>query len=293
MDGELLFIPSMLFLWIVLGGAALRFSANTYFKKDITLKRAIGTQAAMIVVLPFWTHVYCAQWGDIFVFPYRRFHPLIILACCLFQVFAVKKALHLSWYQGAVTWLIGLIPTYIAFRLAMPSDILYGGARALVTKANGQMRAVSVVMVEHHDANGALPIPVDEGGMAIEPVASQKMSESSPTQEVPLYYRGPSYVPDTLAERVYEDRKPNDPFRVKDLGPYGYGAGPIQGASAAFILTSRGPDMESQSEELEYLYLDKLRGDADMFKIDPECLNILYSPTNGTVSPGDLCRGHR
>jgi hypothetical protein len=169
-------------------------------------------------------------------------------------------------------------------------NITVAGVRALATKANGEMRSTGTALKDYKMATGALPLPVNEVSQPVEGHRIAIGGVDQSTKEVAIYYRGPSFVPDGLFEKVYDGPGPTDPFRRTDLGPYGYGAGPIQGTSAAFVPSSWGPDMESQAEQLEFLFLEEYWGDVDSFMADPEYMSLTYSPTNGLVSPGDLCR---
>lgn len=143
------------------------------------------------------------------------------------------------------------------------------------------------------EEEGHLPIPVDGEGHPIAgsyPEGTTMIAVTSAPDSSLLFYRGPSFVPDVLTTLSPNHKTPPDAFDEDEKRPYGYGVGPLQGPGAAFLLSCYGPDGTSQAEQLEYLRLEKHRGSGKEFLRNPEVMLLTYSPTNGTVSPGDLFR---
>lgn len=164
------------------------------------------------------------------------------------------------------------------------------GLRARLSKANGDRRQLATALQDHLAAYKSYPVPEDAQGMPLTGTQPEIAGPvGTPTVDLQLYYRGPSYVPQALGDGRVMAGMPEDPFRPEARGRlYGYGIGPGTGEAACYILTSYGPDGKSEAEELENLWIDELRGSRDLQRTNPDFLNHSYSPTNGARSRGDL-----
>lgn len=133
------------------------------------------------------------------------------------------------------------------------------------------------------------PIPVDGEGHPIAGSLPESISVTAATstpESSLLYYRGPSFVPDELTTLSPYCTIPPDPFDEEEERRYGYGVGPLNlETGGVFILSCYGPDGVSQAEQLEYLIVEKRKPWNDR-----EALNLIYNPTNGSKSSGDLIR---
>ncbi len=94
----------------------------------------------------------------------------------------------------------------------------------------------------------------------------------------------------------YLSRIPRDPFKSPDpeakgawhFGIYAYGAMPLENASR-WILGSDGPDRRPNGDRLAFVFYpgyspDLFYGGVEGFDF------VLYDPTNGTISLGDIVR---
>lgn len=203
---------------------------------------------------------------------------------------ALERCFSVSFWTALLTTVWSA--SVLVIMVSIPSFV-ESPTRAKVSEANGDMRRIATALHDYSNMNSQLPIPVDLEGIKISPVQPEDATSDSvvsATDELALYYKGPSFVPPDVFPESILSEVPKDPFHDDGQGPYGYGAGPIPSLDFAFILTSRGPDNESQAERLEFLFLDRHRGDEEDLKVDTEYCPLLYSPTNGTKSLGDICR---
>jgi len=285
LDEELIFLVGCFTGWLLLGALALQFSANHFFEKQVSFKRAILTQLAMVWVLPIWTNAYFTKFADRFIEPNPEFNYLLLVFCLLPQCLVLMFSLKVRLFPAFVCLTLSLVPCYAAFRLAMPSDVLIAPAGGNITKANGAMLDAVEKLQEWSRTEDVIPIPVNREGEEIGGVPRSASGEG----EIVVYFDGPSFLPPKPFLLV-EGKLPEDPFKRKNPGTYSYAAGPIHGATAKFVLSSWGPDEVDQSEVVEALFLIECEGNIDRFRQNPETLKLMYSPTNGTVSPGELFR---
>jgi len=284
LDEELVILPGCFAAWLLLGALALQVSANGLFQKSITFKRALIAQFAMVWVLPVWTHSYFLQFGDAFTAPRAVPNLLMPFLCLIPQVLVVKFIGHLRINQAIICLGISLLPSLLCFRAAMPDHVFVPTARGYVTKVLGEMRSFSELLGDVLQKEGALPIPIDSHGNKVAGTPRSANGEG----EILIYFEGPSLLPPEPFRVEGRDGPPLDPFKRKDPATYSYAAGPIHGATARFILSSWGPDEVDQSDEVEALFLIECEGNRDRFRENGETFRLMYSPTNGTVTPGEL-----
>ncbi|MCA9442786.1 MAG: hypothetical protein KC964_18425 [Candidatus Omnitrophica bacterium] len=284
MDEELVLVLGCFTAWLLLGALALQVSANGLFQKSITFKRALITQFAMVWVLPVWTNAYFTQFTDRFIKPHPEIDFLIAFLCLIPQILIVRFSFKIPLLSAVICLIIALLPSLAAFRLAMPDHVLMGGARSYVTKAHGQMRHSTESLQEWRTQHGELPKPVNREG---KDVAGSPRSAGG-EGDILIYFEGPSLLPPEPFRVEGRDGPPLDPFKRSDPATYSYAAGPIHGATGRFILSSWGPDEVDQSDEVEELFLIECEGNSSRFKENDRTYRLMYSPTNGTVSQGEL-----
>jgi hypothetical protein len=182
---------------------------------------------------------------------------------------------------------LGFLFVLVFMVLVEPFGFWTAPIRARWDRARADLKTLASEITASSQEGQPFPIPVDAEGNPVSPTGPTgfpaKPVEYS-TAEVALYYVGPSFMPADVFPR--KDFK--DPFHDKGQEPYGYGAGVFSASRRALILTSRGPDKESQAETLESLFLDKHAGSERTFLRDLETSPMIYSPTNGIRSCGDL-----
>lgn len=281
---EILLLIACFIGWLVLGGLTLWTASKDLFKKRVSLRRAMLTQLAMVWVLPIWLIALFEFFSDPFFSPNREIWMSLPYICIPIQILIVAASFRLRLLPAAVCLLLSLVPGYMSFRMSMPGCILMAGARAVATKARGEMRQQGTVLQNWMDSEGALPFPVDRGGNTL---AGIPRSASEDDQTL-VYYRGPSFLPEAFVQGSDRPTLLVDPFRRKDPAPYAYAAGPVQGATAAFILSSWGPDEFDQSDEVERMFLIDFKGNTDRARESEAYHRLKYSPTNGVVSEGEL-----
>jgi hypothetical protein len=290
MDAELAGLLMILVVWVLVGGAVLWYASAIILKKRVAFSRTVGAQALMVIVLPVWTWAYMLR----FMWEIQTWDLTIgialLLIGSLYQVWIIKRFLRTSISGALFCWVLNVMFTYPILVVSLPIPDL-GEPRSMIARANFGMHNVGLALYDFFDRKTHLPVPWDERGKpvaGVPPSSGNKESTASAREEDLLYFRGPSYLPKDPLLLSGHDWVPADPFGEGDDGPYGYGAGPIAGPTAAFILTSRGPDKKSVAEDLEFLFLSRGRG--QLRQDDPEFHAYTYSPTNGTVSPGDIFR---
>lgn len=163
--------------------------------------------------------------------------------------------------------------------------------RAWVTKARFEIKSLAPEIPAKSQAGQLFPLPVDTEGGPVAPTRPSRLPKEpvgSVTPKNVLYYVGPSFLPSNFIGPATSTLEYLDPFHDHGRGRYGYGAGIFPASRCALILTSRGPDEESQAERLEALFLEGFRGDEEEFLKNSETRNLIYSPTNGVWSHGDL-----
>jgi hypothetical protein len=216
-----------------------------------------------------------------------------LLLISVYFPFLVVKVLQTNPKRAAVYWLLCITVSYSCvagyYKLLVPHPHY-----SRVTRINRDLDALAIKVRSYYDREGRLPIPTTMwNGPPIEGTLPEFSSAGIPSSASPdrlLYYRGLSLVPSEEIHSVLMSRIPTDPYHDQGGRDYRYAAGPITGPSAAALLSSPGPDGFSESERLEYLLLEKHLGDINAFGVDPEVMELTYSPTNGSESRGDIHR---
>lgn len=190
-----------------------------------------------------------------------------------------------------------LISNLIALFELAPLGLRQSSAYVPSVKAKGELRSISNALKSYALDAGTFPAPIDMEGRLLP--FTCPMDSTEPRYRV--LYEGPSFVdwqltsPIEALTAIVRDPFSEDPWldrekrkRENPNALYGYGAIAGDLAYDAFILTSRGPDGESQAEALERVFLSKYLGDTQATLSDPEFSDCVYSPTNGAFSRGDL-----
>lgn len=281
---EILLLIACFIGWLVLGGLTLWTASKDLFKKRVSLRRAMLTQLAMVWVLPIWLIALFEFFSDPFFSPNREFWMRLPYICIPIQILIVAASFRMRLLPAAVCLVLSLLPSYMAFRLCMPGNITTAGVRPVVSKVWDELRGQRRMVERTIDRGDPIPLPVDRDGKTLAGVP-RSASEDDRTL---VYYRGPSFLPEAFVQGSDRPTLLVDPFRRKDPAPYAYAAGPVQGATAAFILSSWGPDEFDQSDEVERMFLIDFKGNTDRARESEAYHRLKYSPTNGVVSEGEL-----
>jgi hypothetical protein len=215
MDHELAFLLVIGVLWVLIGGTVSRHIVRV-FQKDISPKRTYVTQLLLLVSLPLWSLAMVPGFHAMDLFPERRIYLSVFIGGLIYWFLILYWCLRLSFFATAVLWLVNCLVTVGLLTASMP-NITVAGVRALATKANGEMRSTGTALKDYKMATGALPLPVNEVSQPVEGHRIAIGGVDQSTKEVAIYYRGPSFVPDGLFEKVYDGPGPTDPFRRTDL----------------------------------------------------------------------------
>jgi hypothetical protein len=227
--------------------------------------------------------------ADGFHYPNLPTTVLFLVGVLVLVPWIIEKWLPVSFW---VAFSISIWPSAVVVAMVCIPSFVTSPIRENVTTAHGDMRSIANALFEYAGRH-EFPIPGDGNGNRIAPTKPGDLLASptdASTEETLLYYAGPSFVPSDLPLTEDFQAVPTDPFYDGGLGPYAYGVGPLSATHGAFILSSIGPDGERQGERLEFLLLDKYRGDQDDLAEDAEYWTLLYSPTNGVKSPGEIIR---
>jgi type II secretion system protein G len=159
---------------------------------------------------------------------------------------------------------VGIIAILAA--IAVP-NFLEAQVRAKVSRAKNDMRAMATALEAYHVDNNAYP-------------------------DASADFRPLRHVTTPVA---FITSLPEDPFPPRNMPPmwararsYRYGSMPIASAATRWALASDGPDLRNDTQDLTFYpgYSPGL-----FYGGDPEFPWVLYDPTNGTLSQGDLFRG--
>ncbi len=269
------------FLWLL--------SRSSLSGKQLTFLKSFLLHLATLPLLFVWAFFVCEPTTTLSLASSLVVFVLISLYCPLFLLWLLKARFLASLTLGASGGLLAMISLWVITWI-WP----YPRSPAIV-RAPEDMWHLStdlfdyVQLTETTEEEGLFPLPVDGEGHPIAgslPESATKTVGTSTPDSSLLFYRGPSFVPDVLTALSPNHTIPFDPFDEVEERPYGYGVGPLNPeAGGVFILSCYGPDGISQAEQLEYLIVEKRKSWNDR-----QALNLLYSPTNGSSSSGDLIR---
>lgn len=271
--------------WMLVGGGLLWFGtsegakASHRFPKCVCLyflSIAIFILATILITKALGSKPESLVFGGIMGF----------LIAQTFLAVSAKMILQGTWSDAIVGVVATILPTLLGFALlTIISFLNTPQVRTSIEMAEGEIRSLSSALEEYIADTGTYPRPHDASGALLE----------SPSQTGSgIYYEGPSYLSWQLTTpieclSVY----PLDPFveefAKEDLPPfYGYGVRISAGTGKTLILSSIGPDGQSSAEELERMYLIDLEGDVNRVAGDGAFQSLIYSPTNGSWSGGDI-----
>ncbi len=145
-------------------------------------------------------------------------------------------------------------------------NFLEAQTRAKVSQVKSDMRTLAAALESYHVDNRSYPPAV------LTPPEMRLLPLTSPIQYLSLL--------------------PKDTFRKNNsrFSTYNYGAMPILAASR-WILDSCGPDLTHDTDPMT---IEFYPGNTPglFFGADPNFYCLLYDPTNGTVSAGDIYRAN-
>lgn len=163
------------------------------------------------------------------------------------------------------------------YALFLPKCILGGNVRTPVATAHAEMRNLAVALESYYIANGSYPFPAGADSWAV--TASTEPVEG--------------YTPRSLTTPiVYTTILPDDHLRTATVDPslpstfaYRYATWP----RTCWILASDGPDGDADIPLIEFFSEDVLC-DPNRFFIHYGGNQVLYDPSNGATSSGDVVR---
>lgn len=177
------------------------------------------------------------------------------------------------WRNRTVTIVLALLAGGFVFCLTFhPSQ-----ERSPVATAHADMRNLAVALEAYYTDHNTYPVP-----------ALAQVSEMTPG--IPIYA---GFTPLTLTTpAAYTSSLPRDPFRQSKNDPtelgtfaYRYGVLPL----TCWILASDGPDGDVDIPLVEFFRYEDLC-DPDGFFSHRGGRYVLYDPSNGTESSGDIVR---
>lgn len=269
----------MLVIWVGVG-IWVGFYGPTILKRQrMSWKEVLWLQSCMF---PFFflegDALIALLFGD-FSSSSRKSTIGILVAILAVHWFVIQYLLKSTTQATLRLWGVYLLAALLM--TCVVSSIKVSTEMAFQRRVHGDLASMEVSLQDYQYLKKAYPIPEGPGG---EPIAGVVRSETDSTV---LYYVGPSFLPSAMIEADVITYLPIDPFSGVERGheTYGYGVGPISGASAVFVLSSRGPDRVSQAEEIEELLLRKWGGTLPK---PGDLDDLTYSPTNGFRSSGDI-----
>lgn len=290
-------IETVLFLigaWVVVPPIVVSALSKTALSgEEIRLDRSLGFHFATIPVLVLWLFLF--RW-----FPQAGAFVLglaILMTTLLYQPLILARPLGTNYRHAVLIWFLsGASPCLL---LLIYCIIYPPPGTGRVQRAANDMRNQATALFDYQTAMfsagrpACFPIPCDEVGDPVTGTLPEELEQAEITSASDsrlLYYRGPSFVPDILIHMDVIQALPADVFDPDQERRYGYGVGPLCGPSMVFMLSSMGPDGTSQAEELERLFFEKHKGDDHSMIRDPDVLKLIYNPSNGVGSSGDLYR---
>lgn len=189
------------------------------------------------------------------------------------QVVVVSPEDSRRW--GLPGWFLSLIMVLLMIGIAIPDDATL--ARPNAGHVSAELRLTAVALESYYIANDQYPLPDLEGWVAVASV-------------------GPAtgFTPRSLTTPIaYLSALHDDPFRrgrqsrrVIESFAYYYATHP----GTCWILASAGPDRILEADLLAYVDPDQCNCDPNRFYAHLGGLAVIYDPTNGSMSSGDIFR---